>query len=272
MTFTSPGVVSPGSTHHGTPDRVKAWARGEWRGLVPIYTDVLAQQNIVLDGLKSNVDLTATSQDSPALTRYVNSLTFENDLLLKSFREIDAMFENTLALLESAYNDPPLAGSSPAPVEHAIPFRFKPSSCTSIPPRSRGFCSRLQQDAATWIDATAKLEALARALATDVGRESSSGSARDTTAIAPLEHAELALLPRLTAARNDQRRAAARFGAALHRIGVDIRITKRKTAAGIARFLAKLAKDGVTGADIKAILDGQHITPKPLSFDRLLGG
>jgi hypothetical protein len=144
------------------------------------------------------------------------------------------------------------------------PFRFKPSPCASITSRRRGFCTRLEQDAANWVDTSAKLEALARALATDVGRESSTGSGQ-------LEQAELALLPRLTAAREQQQHAGARFATALRSIGVDIRITKNKTAAGITSFLAALAKDGITGADVRAIL-GQKLVPRPLSFDSLLGG
>lgn len=271
VTLTSPGVVPPGHTHHGTPDRVKAWAQSYWRGLVPIYIRVLAQQNILLDALRTNLVLNTQPPSGLTTQQWVNSPAFQDDLMLKSFREVNDGFEYLLALLETAFNDPPLTGSSPAPVEKVTPFRFKPSPCTSIPPRHRGFCTRLQQDAANWIDATAKLEALARALATDVGRESSTSSAQDTSAIAALEQAELALLPRLTAARADQQHAGARFGAALRGIGVDIRITKSKTAAGIARFLAKLARDGVTGADVQAIL-GQRLVPRPLSFDSLVGG
>jgi hypothetical protein len=188
--------------------------------------------------------------------------------MVKTFRQVRVSFENLLALLETAYNDPPLTGSSPAPVAKVTPFRFKPSPCANIPPRSRGSCTRLEQDAANWIDATAALEALARALATDVGREASAGNANTSAA---LEQAELALLPRLTAARNAQHRTAARFGTALRSIGVDIRIPKSKTAAGIASLLAKLAHDGVTTADVKTILQGKQLVPRPLSLDSLLG-
>ncbi len=269
VTFTSPGVVSPGATHHSTPDQVRAWAQRAWGTLAPIYVDILLFENGELRQFRSDLVLSPTN--SPDITAYLHTLTSQN-ALLKVLIEINTTYNKALALLEKAYNDPPLTGSSPAPVEQVTPFRFKPSSCTIIPPRSRGFCSRLQQDAANWIDATAKLEALARALATDVGRESSAGSAQDTSAIASLEQAELALLPRLTAARDDQQHAGARFGAARRGIGVDIRITKSKAAAGIARFLAQLAHDDVTGADVKAILDGQQIKPHPLSFDSLLGG
>jgi hypothetical protein len=268
VTFTSPGVVSPGSTR--TPEQVRAYARREWRSLVPIYMDVLAQQNIVLHYLRSNLALNLRGT-SAEIRDWLNTIGFQNDLLLKSFRKVNAGFENLLALLERAYNDPPLTGSSPAPVAKVTPFRFTPSSCTSIAPRSRGFCTRLQRDAANWIDAGATLDALARALATDVGRETTAGRANDTSAVARLQDAELALLPRLTAARDDQQHAGSRFGAALRGIGVDIRITKSKTAAGIARFLAKLAQDGVTGADVQAIL-GQKLVPRPLSFDSLVGG
>ncbi|HEV3311995.1 MAG TPA: hypothetical protein VG815_15905, partial [Chloroflexota bacterium] len=239
ITATNELNVSP----HNTPYQVRAWAQRHWRSLIPIYDDVLLWQNIQLVLLKPNLVLVATSRDSPALRRYVTSVVFENDLLLKTFREINASFEKTLALLEEAYNDPPLSGVSSAPVEKVTPFRFQPSSCTGITQRSRGFCTRLEQDAATWIDAGATLEALARALATDVGREGAAGSGTDKSAIASLEQAELALLPRLTAAWDAQQQAGARFGAALRGIGVDIGTTARETAAGIARFLAGLEED-----------------------------
>ena len=36
-------------------------------------------------------------------------------------------------------------------------------------------------------------------------------------------------------------------------------------------MLAKLAQEGVTGADVQAILQGWKLVPKPLSFDRILG-
>ena len=174
VTFTSPGVVSPSSPGVAlrTPAEVRAWALGEWRSLTPIYIDALAAENGSLAQLNGNIDFVVTSEDSQAMRTYVNSLASKNLLLLKAIREMNAHFERTLAWLAGVINDPPLSGRSPAPVARVTPFRFSPSSCTGIPARSRGFCTRLQRDAAAWIDAGATLEALARALATDVGRES----------------------------------------------------------------------------------------------------
>ena len=87
-------------------------------------------------------------------------------------------FDKTPALLEAAYNDPPLNGRSPAPAPQVTPFRSTPSPCTGIPPRSRGFCTRLERDAANWINVSATLEALAQALATEVGRAATAGRAQ----------------------------------------------------------------------------------------------
>jgi hypothetical protein len=36
-------------------------------------------------------------------------------------------------------------------------------------------------------------------------------------------------------------------------------------------LLAKLAHDGVTTADVKTILQGKQLVPRPLSLDSLLG-
>ena len=268
VTFTS---GSPGGSAHTTPDRVRSEALAEWRSLALIYIDALMSENDGHALLQRNLDDVVTSEEPRPVRDYLDSLAFKNLLLLKAIRKMNATLEQTLARLEAVIDDPPLTGRSPTPIANVIPFRFKPSSCTGIPPRSRAFCARLERDAANWIDAGATLEALARALATDVGREAAAGRAQDKSAVARLDHAELGLLPRLTAARDDQQHAGARFGAALHGIGVDIRITKSETAAGLANVLARLAHDGVTGADVQAILQGLKLVPRPLSFDRILG-
>ena len=272
-TFTSPGVVPPGSTPTNTPQQVRDYAQGYWQHLVPIYLDWIAVQNIILKHLDIDLVFVPFSGLQPTITRYVRSSDFNEQLMLKAMIKAYEELTKLLVLLDEVYHDPALPGySQVAPIPKVTPFRFEPSSCTRIPSRARRFCTHLERDAARWLDAGASYDALAQALATDTGRETAAAQAKDQAALARLRRAELSLLPRLRAAQTSQQRTGARFGADLRAIGVDIRLTPQEAASANAQLFKRLAAKHVSPDEVRAILAGTPLQPRSLSLVALLGG
>jgi hypothetical protein len=241
----------PNSLPHNTPERARQFARETWQKLTPIYEEAIYAIKIHV-----GVIIRANPPGKLLVSQTINQI-------------YDSMIK-TLALLESAYNDPPLAGyQTVAPVPKTLAPQLPASLCLSVSGSARGVCERDEAAAVAWIDAAASFEALASALATTVGRETAASNARDQAALALQQRAALALLPRLRAARTAEQLAAARFATA---IPLTIRLNTAQTRQGIALVLAALARRGVSAQDVLNILAAKTLTPGPLDLLALLGG
>jgi hypothetical protein len=189
---------------------------------------------------------------------------------MPTFTDVYATEIKTLTALGNVLNDPALRGyRAVAPVAPAgAPFTLP--SCLSAPIAAQPLCAKLASSASSWANSLSAAEALEQALATDVGRESAARKAGDKAAVAKLESAELALLPRAKAAVALTGFDGSAFAIALQATGVHPRLDAAQVKTGTAGLLGDLAKNGVSAAEVTKV-NGGPLPDQPLDLISLLG-
>ena len=253
-----------------TPEIVRAYASQRWQDLVPIYRDVFFAE-AADDAVRDTLLASWYGLKPPDIQKYIGPAFFKRTFF-PVVTEIDQIIAKTLALLENAYNDPPLADYARVARVAKANVSSQLPSCAAAAAAARSFCERFRKAAIDWTAALGRVEGLAQALATTVGRESGAAKAHDAKALLLQQHAGLALIPKLRAADSSEEAAARELAAAMRSGHFDPRLTADQAQHGIALFLHELAARGVSAQDVDAILDGAVLQARPLDLVALLDG
>jgi hypothetical protein len=208
----------------------------------------------------------------PAMRKFLMTPSFFDDWFFPLAAEIYNTLLKTLVLLEDAYNDPPLPNYAHVVRVARSGASLQLPSCAGAPAGARSFCERLRGAALAYADSLEATKGLAQALATTVGRESGAAKAGDKKALARQQRAARALVPKLRVAFANHKAAGVKLAAVLRSGRFAPRLTTTQAQQGIAIVLRDLAARGVSAAEVRTILGGKTLTPRPLDLLALLSG
>ena len=170
---------------------------------------------------------------------------------------------SAIASLAKVYSDPPLGRFGVvARLDAAAVPTLHPPPCPASPASTRRLCTSIQAAIVSWAASATRLQAVARALATTVGRESGATRAGDKADIARQRAAELAMLPNLEQAAQADRAAATHLAKLITASGVRLMLSNSQSARLISSLRSNLAAAGLSGSALARVA-GSFFTPAP---------
>jgi hypothetical protein len=262
----------PITSFSSTPELLLEFARADWLQEVALSMGM----NIVASSALNDDDveeLKLLDFRNPAGVASIVSLWLQTKAmrlyLLPTLTDAYATEIKTLTVLENVLNDPPLPDYRAAARVSSARVTLTLPSCLSAPIAAQSLCAKLSEAASSWATSLSTAEALEQTLATDVGRESSARKVGDSEAVARLETAELALLPRAKAAVEETGFDGSKLAIALQAAGFHPRFGSAQVKTGISELLADLAKHGLTAAEVTKVNRGP-LPDRPLDLITLL--
>jgi len=150
------------------------------------------------------------------------------------------------------YKDPPLPGIHLAARPAGVRAPRLPS-CTRYHGRLKRYCVGLRADNARLVKAARQTAAVAHALETTVGRAAAAQAAGDQSAITLQAATAKLLSTQFRSALRAEASAGSRVAKRLRAANVRLRLSTAQSASAIQAVLARLAPQGITGADLAPV-------------------